>query len=218
LHDAFAATRGRPYDAEPSSVQRRRLASVALGFLCAADTRAGEQLAAEQFERADNMTDRQSALARLVEVPGPAREHALEAFHARWKHDPLVLDKWFSVQALSSADDTMDRVLELARHPDFTRRNPNRLRSLVGVFAMRNQLHFHAADGRGYRFLADEVLAIDPANPSIAARLVSAFNQWRRFDGARQSLQRGQLERILGTEGLSRDVHEIVQRALAPSS
>jgi len=212
---AHQANVGRTYDASAEAIARRRLANVALSYLVAGDPDVGSRLAFAQFEAADNMTDRQAALMCLVEVPGESRRLAVEAFFAAWKHDPLVVDKWFAVQAQSGADDALDVVLELAAHPEFKRDNPNRLRSLVGVFGMRNQAHFHAADGRGYRFVADEVLAVDALNPQTAARIVAAFNQWRRFDPGRRASMKAQLERIVAHDGLSRDVHEIAARALA---
>jgi aminopeptidase N len=217
LMAAHEASRGVPYDADPASIHRRRLANTALAYLCAGDFDEGVKLASAQFESADNMTDSQAALLCLVDLQCDARDEAVAAFHARWKDDPLVLDKWFAVQALSNANDTVDRVLSLALHADFNQKNPNRLRSLVGVFGMRNQFHFHASDGRGYTFVADQVLEVEGFNPQTAARLVAAFNQWKRFDEDRQALQRKQLERIVAKDGLSRDVYEIVHRALTES-
>ncbi len=206
---------GQTYDPGAEAVDRRHLANSALAYLAAADPARGERLALAQFGAADNMNDRQAALSCLAELPGPGRDQAFAQFLERWRDDPLVLDKWFAVQAQAGAADTLDRVLALADHPTFERRNPNRARALIGTFGMRNQTHFHAGDGRGYTFLADEVLTIDPINPQVAARLVAAFNQWRRFDAGRQALQRAALERIAAAPSLSRDVAEIVDRALA---
>ncbi|KIG17962.1 Membrane alanine aminopeptidase N [Enhygromyxa salina] len=220
-HDLLLAAHqsnvGQAYDASRESIARRRLANTALAFLCASDPKQGGSLARQQFDSADNMTDRQAALACLVELPGEARDHGVLAFHEQWRSDPLVLDKWFAVQARAGVADTLERVLALRDHADFDRRNPNRARALLGTFAQRNQAHFHAADGRGYRLLADEVIAIDQLNPQVAARLVSAFNSWRRFDSERQALLREQLERIAASPTLSKDVGEIVGRALAVS-
>jgi aminopeptidase N len=161
------------------------------------------------------MTDSQDALACLIEHGGPARDAALTTFHRRWHADPLVVDKWFTLQAVADADDTLDRVLALLAHPDFGLHNPNRARSLLGAFALRNQFHFHRPCGRGYALLADNVLALDPHNPHLAARLVGAFNQWRRFDAARQAQMREHLARISAAPDLSRSTREIVDRALA---
>ena len=162
-----------------------------------------------------SFTDRQAALVILVDGAGPEREEALAAFYEQWKGDPLVLDKWFSVQALSKRPDTLARVLELSRHRDFKLENPNRLRALVGSFCAGNQVRFHAADGAGYAFLADVVLELDARNPQMAARMVSIFNPWRRFEPGRSALMQQQLERIGERSGLSKDVFEIVGRALA---
>ena len=160
------------------------------------------------------MTDYEAALACLIEVEAPERDQAVERFYARWKDEPLVVDKWFRVQAFSTLPRTFERVVELVRHPAFTLRNPNRARSLIGAFAVGNQVRFHAADGKPYAFLADQVLELDALNPQVAARIVSAFNPWRRFDQGRQQHARLQLERIAGHPGISRDVGEIVGRAL----
>ena len=196
------------------AIDRRRLKNAALGYLVAAGGE-GVELAAAQFASADNMTDSQAALAALAERPGPERERALEDFYARWRDDPLAIDKWFRVQAASGAPDTVERVLALADHPAFSLRNPNRVRALVGAFSLANQVRFHAADGRGYRFVADRVLELDPLNPQVAARMVAAFNPWRRFDAARREKIEAELLRISRRRGLSKDVGEIVGRALA---
>ncbi|MBW2698679.1 MAG: aminopeptidase N [Deltaproteobacteria bacterium] len=212
-YDANVASGG--YTNDKAAIDRRRLKNVALAYLVALQDDAAIGLAARQFEKADNMTDAQAALGLLLDTRAPARERALADFYARWHSDPLVLDKWFALQAASRRDDTLDRVLELAGHPDFSLRNPNRLRSLVGTFCAANPVGFHRADGAGYRFVADIVIEIDGMNPQLAARMVSAFNEWRRFDVARQQRMRAELERIAGQKSLSKDVYEIVGRALA---
>lgn len=135
-------------------------------------------------------------------------------FYQRWRENPLVLDKWFSVQALSQRSDTVEQVSELTRHPDFLVHNPNRVRSLLGVFT-QNQVQFHRRDGAGYRLIADFVITIDANNPQLAARLVSAFNSLVRFDGSRREEMRRQLERILNQPKPSNDVYEIAERALS---
>ena len=160
------------------------------------------------------MTDRQAALRLLVDLPGPECDAALVAFYAAWREDPLVLDKWFSVQALSTQPDTRERVVELSRHPDFSLANPNRVRALIGSFASGNTVRFHGADGDGYAFLADVVLELDPRNAQLAARLVSFLNHWRRYGAGRQPLMHAQLDRIASRPTLSKDTYEIVTRAL----
>jgi aminopeptidase N len=125
-----------------------------------------------------------------------------------------VLDKWFALQAQSSRADTLARVERLMAHEKFSLTNPNRVRALIGAFAVGNPLRFHAAGGSGYAFLADRILELDPLNPQIAARLLYPMTRWRRYDDLRQALMRGQLERILEVEGLSNDVFEVVSKTL----
>jgi len=218
--DELAAARERcrpvgPYTIDRQSIDGRRLANVALGYLSVLSEPETTALVVRQLDAADNMTDTQAALALLVDIGGPEREAALESFYRRFRGDPLVLDKWFSVQALCKLPDTVDRVRELAKHPDFNLRNPNRVRSLVAVFGAGNQVRFHDPDGAGYRFVADVAIELDPRNPQLAARLVSLFNPWRRFDPERRALMRQQLERIASQKAPSKDVFEIVGRALA---
>ncbi|HEM46516.1 MAG TPA: DUF3458 domain-containing protein, partial [Alphaproteobacteria bacterium] len=208
------AADGRPYSNDAASIDRRRLKGCALAYLVARGDEAGIALAAEQFEAADNMTDAQAALSLLADTDTDAARRALEAFYERWRSDPLVLDKWFAIQASSRRTDALERVLALAEHPDWSLRNPNRVRALVGTFCAGNQVRFHAADGGGYRFLADMVGRLDPLNPQVAARLAALFNPWRRFDAARQALMQAELEAVRARPGLSKDVYEIVTRAL----
>ena len=210
----YRANRDNRYELNPEAKGRRRLKNVALGYLTADDDAQAIGTAFEQFESTDNMTDRLAALGLLASAEAPQRETALEAFHARFRHEPLVLDKWFATQALSTRADTLERVIALGRHPDFSRTNPNRLRSLVGVFGM-NQARFHDPSGAGYRFLADEVIAVDGINPQSASRIVQPLTRWRRFDGPRAELMRTELERILAKPGLSKDVYEVVSKGLA---
>jgi aminopeptidase N len=160
------------------------------------------------------MTDVLAALAVLVDIDCPQRAEALEAFYRRWTDDPLVIDKWFALQARSSLPGTIAAVRALATHPAFTRANPNRVRALVGAFSQANPVHFHAGSGDGYDFLAAEVLALDPANPTTAARLVQPLGQWRRHDPARQGLMRAALDRILASSGLSPNTYEIIAKSL----
>jgi aminopeptidase N len=215
LEQTYAECRTRgPYASDKTSIDRRRLKGAVLSYLASLGEKETRRLLVDELDRADNMTDAQAALSLLVDLPSREREQALERFYARWQHDPLVVDKWFSIQACSTAVDTCDRVLELAQHPDFTLRNPNRARALVGAFSMSNPVRFHGADGRGYAFLANQVLDLDALNPQVAARLVAAFNDWRRYDLERQKLIQTQLQRIAGHTGLSKDVTEIVLRAL----
>jgi len=208
----------RDFSMDGKAIGERRFKNTALGYLAALETDMVRALVRTQFEQANNMTDSQAALSLLVDLGGDDCAEALESFYQRWKDDPLVLDKWFSVQAMSAREDALDRVLELSRHPDFSLANPNRMRSLVGVFCAANQVRFHEASGRGYRFLRDVVLELNEANPQIAARMVSQFNPWRRFDAERRAKMKAELEHIADQPKLSKDVFEIVNRALSEAS
>jgi aminopeptidase N len=211
--DAYAANAANRFEYSPAAKGARRLRTVALGYLMASDAEDAAALAMQQFDEADNMTDRQGALGALTNSHAPEREAALRGFYERYRDDALVLDKWFTVQALSTRDDALDEVEALARHPDFTLSNPNRMRALVGAFAA-NQRAFHDASGRGYRFLADTILKVDKLNPQTAARQVPPLGRWRRFDEARQALMRTELQRIVATPGLSKDVFEQASKSL----
>jgi aminopeptidase N len=211
--DAYAANVANRYEYSPAAKGARRLKTVALGYLLSAGADGAPALAERQFAEADNMTDRLGALGALASSDAAERHGALAAFYERYRADPLVLDKWFTVQAGSARDDTLDSVLALARHPDFTLANPNRMRSLVGAFAS-NQRAFHEAGGRGYRFLADMILAVDALNPQTAARLVPPLGRWRRFDAGRAALMKAQLERIVATPGVSKEVYEQASKSL----
>jgi aminopeptidase N len=171
-------------------------------------------LAKQQFDTAGNMTDSLAALGALANIDRPERITALAEFHARWHDDPLVLDKWFSIQATSSLPDAVAHVRALSTHVDFDLRNPNRIRALVGAFAGANQVRFHDPKGEGYRFVADIVIQLDPSNPQVAARMVGPLGQWRRMDVSRQALMKAELERILALPGLSTNTFEIVSKSL----
>ncbi len=203
---------GRPYDKAPPAMAGRALKNAALSYLALAP--GGAELAAAQLESSDNMTDTLAALRALVLNGLPGAADALAAFEARWTGDALVMDKWFVMQAIKPGHDTVEKVTELTSHPEFSLRNPNKVRALVGAFAMLNPTGFHAPDGRGYRFVADKVIALNATNPQIAARMVTAFNRWPRYDAGRRALMRAELERVAAVEGLSTDVYEIVSNAL----
>ena len=164
------------------------------------------------------MTDAMAALSILSHMETPERAFALDDFHKKWRDDALVLDKWFSVQALSHLPDTLARVNALLSHEKFSLANPNRVRALIGAFCHSNQPYFHAADGSGYRFFTDQVLALDPINPQVAARLLTAMDQWRRFDAARQGHARAALHEIISSPGISRNVYEIAVKTLGADS
>jgi len=145
----------------------------------------------------------------------PEADAALQAFHDQWCDDQLVMDKWFSIQAATPGKHSVERVRELLNHTAFSITNPNKVRSLIGVFAMMNPTGFHTIDGSGYRLHADQVLALDSINPQMAARMAGAFNSWTRYDEKRRGLMRTELLRIAGYGTLSPDVSEIVTNAIA---
>jgi aminopeptidase N len=191
----------------------RRLKTVALSLLSAGDPARGTALAKAQYDAADNMTDRQGALVVLAMLDAPERGDALGQFYHRFRDDTLVIDKWFAIQASASRTDTLDVVESLRRHPDFTMKNPNRLRALAGGLAS-NLWVFHDASGRGYRMLADMIIESDALNPQVAARLVPPLGRWKRLEQARSAMMREQLERIVATPGLSKDVFEQASKSL----
>ncbi|MBV9756255.1 MAG: DUF3458 domain-containing protein, partial [Alphaproteobacteria bacterium] len=215
LAAAYAAfAESGEYRIDGVSIGRRALKNTCLAYLVAAGGENAVALAKAQFDHGGNMTDVLAALAVLAAVERPEREAALDAFYARWRHDRLVLDKWFAIQATSSAADTLARVKRLAEHPDFDLHQPNRMRALVASFAMGNPARFHDASGEGYRFLADAIIAVDGGNGQVAARMVPALGNWRRFDRRRRELMRGELERVLAAPGLSRNTFEMASKSL----
>jgi len=215
MHSYESLTVRGEYRFSAGDAGRRSLRNLCLAYLMVLeDDTAGLELCDRQYHGADNMTDTMAALAALSNRDCPQRVAALAHFYQAWNHEPLVVNKWFSVQATSRLPATLERVRELADHEAFTLRNPNRVRALIGAFSQANPLHFHAAGGEGYRLLADYVMEIDGLNPQLAARLAGALSRWRRHDRIRQQLMRAELQRIAGRRGLSRDVFEIVTKSL----
>ncbi len=208
-----AQTKRDRFSVEPAAKGARKLRNVALHYLVASDAADGPSIAFDQFRDADNMTERQSALAILANSVSDEREAALDIFYNRYGNDALTLDKWFQTQAFALHPDTVDLVEELSRHKDFTLSNPNRVRSLYGAFA-GNQWAFHHASGKGYRLVADCIIALDPINPQTAARLVPPLGRWKRFDATRAAMMRAELQRILAHSGLSKDVMEQASKSL----
>ena len=205
-----------PYVPQASHFARRALQNIALSYLML--TGKPEVLAAalEQFEHSDNMTERLTALAVLVNSPFEAEKaQALASFAEHFKDNPLVMDQWFSVQAGSTLPGGLQRVRELMEHPAFNIKNPNKVRALMGAFAGQNLINFHAADGSGYRFLADRVIQLNGFNPQIASRQLAPLTRWRKYDSARQALMKAELERIRNSGELSSDVFEVVSKSLA---
>jgi aminopeptidase N len=194
---------------------RRALRNEALDLLAADPSVENRERALGHFHAAANMTDAMGGLCALMLMGGDDFETALDGFYARWKDEPLVIDKWFRVQALSPAEDALGRILGLTAHPAFDARNPNRFRALVQTFAAANPARFHDPSGAGYRFVADQILAVDGANPNLAARLVETLCGWRRYGPELGGKMKNELERIVETPGVSKNVLELAGRALA---
>jgi aminopeptidase N len=207
----------RPYSPDAVSAGRRLLKNVCLDLLAATQESHAIRLVAKQYQDADNMTDRMAALGTLSLHDVAEREAAFDDFYRRYQDDPLIIDKWFALQAMTPDPATLDRVRALTEHPAFSMTNPNRVRSLIGAFAQGNPTQFNRADGAGYEFIADCILALDPNNPQVASRMTTAFKSWRVLESGRRGLARAALQRIAGAPRLSRDVGDIVQRALAES-
>jgi aminopeptidase N len=202
------------FSPDSASAGRRALRNGALELLAADPHADNRERAIGHFRAAANMTDAMGGLNALMLMGGEEFETALTEFYERWKDEPLVIDKWFSVQARSTAEDAIGRVLGLTAHPAFDAKNPNRLRSLVGGFASANPARFHDPSGAGYRFLADQILAVDAFNPMTAARLIEPLGGWRRYRPELGALMRAQLQRIVDTPGLSKNVFELASRSL----
>jgi aminopeptidase N len=213
LYDRMALS--GDYSPDAQSAGRRALRNVAIDLLAATGKPAVIARVCRQYETANNMTDRMAALVTLSLHEVPEREHALADFHARYASDALVVDKWFSLQATIPQPNTLENVRRLTAHPAFSPANPNRVRALIGAFAQGNTTQFNRADGLGYDFVADTVLALDQKNPQISARLATAFRSWRMLEAGRRMKAEAALTRIKGAPGLSRDLADIVERALA---
>jgi aminopeptidase N len=205
------------YSPDAAQAGRRALRNVCLGYLAELE---GDDLRRDVLPRllaqlgdGNNMTDVMAALGALAQLDLPERQAALDHFYDRWRDEALVVDKWLSVQATSRLPDTTRRVTELMQHPAFDLKNPNKVYSLIRGFA-GNPRHFHAADGSGYRLLAEVIVQLQAINPQVAARLARAYDRWRQFDAARQAHARAALQHIAATENLAMDVAEIVGNAL----
>ncbi|WP_088346619.1 MULTISPECIES: aminopeptidase N [Rhodomicrobium] len=202
------------YSPDAASAGKRALRNAALSLLTVAGGRSSVPRLRDHYKQATNMTDAMAALELFGEVDAPAREAVLQSFYKRWRKDPLVLDKWFSTQARSPMHGTAEFVAELTRHPQFSMKNPNRVRAVIAAFAGGNQLQFNAADGKGYKLVADAVLELDGFNSLMAARLLGNFEMWRMLEPTRQKAARKQLERVAAAKNLSRDVFEIAGKML----
>jgi aminopeptidase N len=206
-----------PYSPDAASAGRRSLRNASLDLLAATGQPAAIARAMAQYREADNMTDRMTALATLAFHDCPERNEALQDFYQRYESDPLIIDKWMGLQAMIPELGTLDRVRALTAHPAFSMNNPNRVRALIGSFAHGNATQFNRADGAGYEFVADSVLALDSRNAQVAARLATAFRSWRALESVRRNKAEAALRRIASASTLSADVSDIVNRALAPN-
>jgi aminopeptidase N len=212
-HYESFATPG-PYRPDAESMGRRALRNLCLAFLMDLADEPSRRLCLAQLESADNMTDALAALTALANCECPERRPALDAFYAKWRDEPLVVDKWLGVEALSRLPGTVARVQELTRHPAFTLKNPNKIYALLGSFG-GNQINFHSADGSGYALLIDQSMALDAINPQVASRMVRNFERFKRYEPGRRALMRAALEKIAVMTGLSRETREVVGKALA---
>jgi aminopeptidase N len=204
-----------PYRPDAAGAGRRMLRNTCLDLLVATQQPEAISLAARQYQAADNMTDRMAALSALSLCDVPERAAALDDFYARYANDPLIVDKWLALQATVPEPATLDRVRALTSHRAFSFANPNRVRALIHAFALANQKEFNRADGAGYDFIVETVLALDPKNPQLAARLVSALKNWRMLEPVRRERAEAALRRVATAPSLSPDVGDIVRRALA---
>lgn len=203
-----------PYKYDPKLAGQRRLKNICLAYLMMLDDETIRKTCTKQYHEADNMTDSVNALRCLVHSECTEKAAALKDFADRWHDDPLVMDKWFTIQATAPLAETLEHVKQLMNHPAFSIKNPNKVRSLIGAFCGGNHICFHNESGEGYQFLADQVLALDAINGQIAARLAGRFSRWRRFNEHHQMLMRQQLERIRDSGKLSKDVYEVVTKSL----
>ncbi|MCK5519291.1 MAG: aminopeptidase N C-terminal domain-containing protein, partial [Alphaproteobacteria bacterium] len=202
------------YSVSPEAVGKRHLKNAALRYIQAADEKLSVQLALEQYKTAENMTDKVAALGILTNTKTDERVFVFDDFYNTWKHDPLVLNKWFSLQAVADRSDVLEIVIQLTQHPDFTYQNPNRLRALISSFSFGNQKWFHRVDGAGYKLLTETILRVNKINPSTAARLLSPLQQWNKYDTSRKHLMKSELKRILVEKDISNDIYEIVSKSL----
>ncbi len=201
------------YRYHKEDIAQRMLKNACMKYLALLE--ANLELVKAQFDAQQNMTDVLAALDALAHTDHPHRDSCLQAFYDKWRQDPLVLDKWFALQAGSHHIHALEHAQQLVKHADFSYENPNRVRSVLGVFGRMNLLGFHREDGKGYAFLAEQVLKLDGINPQVAARIVAPFTHWKRYDAKRQAYMKTALQKIIQQQGLSKDVYEIVSKSLA---
>jgi len=213
-HDIYNEHHHNHYELTVNAIGQRALKNVCLKYLCHPDNSLGVKLAVKQFREANNMTDSMGALAAINNYAGAERDEMLQQFYERWQHESLVVDKWFGLHAVSSLPGRLVKIKELMQDPNFDLKNPNKVRALIGMFAHHNHVQFHAKNGEGYQFIAKQVLTINQFNPQLASRLVEPLINWKKFDANRQDLMRAELNKIAKAPKLSKDVYEIVSKAL----
>ncbi len=203
-----------PYRNDTQAIAMRKIKNCALDYLMQLGDKKIIKLCCQQFSQAKNMTDSIAALSALTQCDCPERKIALNTFFIKWRNEALVLDKWFTLQAVSSLENSFNDILRLASHATFDIKNPNRARSLISAFCNSNPIHFHRADGKGYQFLANKVIELNVINPQVAARFLNPLTRWHRFDENRQTLMKIELERVIAIDNLSKDVYEIASKSL----
>jgi len=206
--------RASEYQLTMEAIGQRRLKNLLLSYLMSTEDKDSAAICLQQFNTGSNMTDVMAALMLIADSNLSQREQVLADFDRRWRQDPLVMDKWFSVQAMAHHPQVLQQVKGLMQHPAFSIVNPNKVRALIGAFVMNNPVRFHSADGSGYSFLLDLVLELDPLNSQVAARMLRGLSRWQRYDENRQLLMREQLQRIMDAD-VSKDVFEVASRSLA---
>ncbi len=223
LRDDFKACfaenqQSEPYRYDPDLSGRRALKNICLAYLAISGEPEADELCLEQYRTADNMTDEYAALRIMVHGGAAKGAEVLASFEEKWRNDPLVMDKWLAVQATVPEPVTLAKVKELMNHPAFVVKNPNRVRALLGSFAMGNPMAFNQSNGTGYEFMARQIIALDRLNPQTSARIAGCFGRWRRFNEARQDMVKAQLQMILQTDNISSDLYEVVSRTLGQQS
>ncbi|WDP88095.1 MAG: aminopeptidase N [Desulfobacter sp.] len=215
LMDTFKnCSKSEPRDISHTAMADRSLKNICLSYLGSLNDQTSQTLVQTQFDTAQNMTDEFMAFTVLTRMDEETRDRACMTFYEKWKHHPLVLDKWFGAQAISPLKDTLEQVQSLTRHKAFSMTNPNKVRALIYAFAMQNPIHFHRRDGRGYQLICDHILELDKINHQVAARLASCFNLWKKYDQPRQEMMKKTLETIGSSQNLSKNLYEIISRTL----
>ena len=202
------------YSFDAESVGRRNIKNQCLAYLIRLNDEEVRGLAMEQYKTADNMTDSLAALSAMVNIQCDERKDILQDFYDKWRHDPLVMDKWFAIQSRCTLPDTLEEIKRLIKHEDFDIKNPNKVRSVIGSLSFGNPYIFHQADGASYDFIADQIIILNDLNPQMSARMANAFAIWKRYDSARQEKMKASLEKILAHKTIAKDVFEIANKAL----